>query len=319
MSKKFSIFLILFLGIFLSAVFYLKFFYYKPHLSKQPNLNLTQNQKVSGPISFIVFGDSGTASHAQLDLANTMLNYNFDFMIHTGDIAYPSGTKNQLEKNFFDIYKKHLEKAPVYPAPGNHDYMTENLRPYLESFDLPRQALNEKDNERYYSFDVDNIHFVALDTNVPLYEISALRADDMADWLSKDLAKNSDRTWKVVFFHHPPYSSGQIHGDDKLVQEILVPIFEKYSVDLVLSGHEHNYERTCKLLNGICSENGVTYLVSGGGGADLYQFGPQKPFTAGRFSQYHFLRLQVQSCKMQINAIGLSNQILDNFSIDKCN
>lgn len=265
---------------------------------KSPSLQIPH---VSTPnsIFFIVFGDSGTGSTAQKQLAQVMLNYPFEFILHTGDIAYPRGTEKQIEDFFFNIYSTHLKKALFYPAPGNHDYLTDNLVPYLKKFNKPK----------YYSFDKSNIHFVSLDSN----NIS----DEMLSWLRNDL-KNSQKLWKMVYFHHPPYSSGLLHGEHKNVQETLVPILEEFGADLVFSGHEHNYERSCKLSKGNCSKEGTTYVVTGGGGAPIYWFGDVKNYSLSRATEHHFVHVEVSECNLSAQAIGLDNQILDKFELKKC-
>ncbi len=97
------------------------------------------------PIHFLVFGDSGSGNHKQKELAKVMLKYPFDFILHTGDLAYPEGIWQQLKDNFFSVYKDHLARSLVYPTPGNHDHLTQDLQPYLSFFDLPKKALREKD------------------------------------------------------------------------------------------------------------------------------------------------------------------------------
>jgi hypothetical protein len=192
------------------------------------------------------------------------------------------------------------------------------LAPYLAAFDLPSNSLNKKDSERYYSFDEGNAHFIALDTNDPLIEVSEDKSDDMLDWLESDLERHKNMMWKIVFFHHPPYTSGIEHGPDMRVRQHLVPIFDKYNVDIVFSGHEHNYERTCALRNDHCEESGTTYFVTGGGGATPYGFGPSEYFSKSKFSDYHFILVNKESCKLDIKAIGVNNQVLDIFKMSKC-
>lgn len=272
-------------------------------------------------VNFIVFGDSGTGSRKQKELAQRMLDYPFDLILHTGDIAYNRGTQKELEENFFEVYKEHLAKAIFFSSPGNHDYLTDNLAPYLKAFELPVGILDDTESERYYSLDYSNIHFVSLDTNTPFNRASDRVTNDMLDWLEKDLKdKDTDekKTWTIVFFHHPPYSSGKKHGSDLRVRQKLVPILEKYNVDLVFSGHEHNFERTCKIRNDECSENGVEHVVTGGGGGPVYQFGDEAYFTASRSANYHFVLVNVDSCKLDAEAIGIRGQVLDKFGLNKC-
>lgn len=276
---------------------------------------------------FLVFGDSGNGSVSQRQLASEMEKTNATFFLHVGDIAYQRGTSDELKKYFADVYVNLLRSKRVYPSPGNHDYLTNNLAPYLAYFNPPKQALNNRDQGRYYSFDEGNIHFVSLDTNTPLNESNDNRKDDMIDWLEQDLAK-TDKEWKIVYFHHPPYSSGKEHGEDLRVQQKLVPIFEKYKVDLVFSGHEHNYERTCPLLGGKCQGDvgnkgnmgnmGVLYIVTGGGGAGLYGFSTPQPYSVVRSVNYEFVDVVVEGCKLEAKVTGLSNKQLDTFSLNKC-
>lgn len=315
-NRHFFIFsIVLLLSIF---IFYLVFFSkYQQQKISQPS---SSNTKEMVPTtSFLVFGDSGSGDSKQKELAEIMLEFPFEFILHTGDLAYPDGSKQQLQNKFFSIYKAHLARGPVYPAPGNHDYLTNNLTPYLSMFDLPKQAFRKRDDERYYSFDIQNIHFIALDTNTPLYEISDKQTDDMADWLENDLEKSLNANWKIVYFHHPSYSSGKEHGGNFRVKKILVPILEKYGVDVVFSGHEHNYERTCKMSNDICSQKGIIFVVTGGGGGPLYDFGEEQIFTASRSSQYHFVRSVISQCKLDVEVISIDRKLIDTFSLEKCN
>lgn len=294
-----------------------------PFLNPSANTTVTRTEAVQAEnpqanFSFLVFGDSGTGNAFQQKLAKVMLNYPFTFILHVGDLAYPSSTNDLLEKNFFQMYSSHLQRAKVYPAPGNHDYLADDLQPYLDKFNLPKQAFNVRDQEKYYSFDFGKAHFVSLDTNTPLFQISDERADDMADWLNYDLRNSSDQLWKIVYFHHAPYSSGTVHGGDQRVRDVLVPILQKYQVDLVFSGHEHNYERTCAMLDGKCGTDGIVYVVTGGGGGDLYQFGPIQPFSEARAVQYHFVYVSINDCQLKANAIGIDNSQLDSFLLNKC-
>ena len=321
---------LLFLGANLVIVFLLIVLVnpnYLPNLPflRQPETNSTiirteavQAEVPQTQVAFIVFGDSGTGNIYQQKLAKVILKYPFKFMLHTGDLAYPSATVELLNSNFINQYDQHLKKSAFYPSPGNHDYQADNLRPYLDKFNLPRQALNAQDMERYYSFDYGNAHFVSLDTNTPLDQVSNNRADDMLDWLEFDLKTSQTKLWKIVFFHYPPYSSGNTHGEDLRVQQILVPVLEKYDIDLVFNGHEHNYERTCEIANNSCVPGGVTYVVTGGGGGDLYGFGENKFYTVNRDAKYHFVYAVIDDCQLKGNVIGIDNQLIDSWVINKC-
>ncbi len=268
--------------------------------------------------TFLVVGDSGTGDPAQTDLRDRMLEQPADLILHAGDIAYSSGTYAQYETEVFAIYQALFARLPFFPTPGNHDYRTNHAAPYLDLFELPENAWRAGDKERYYSFDWGNVHFVALDTEDSLSQVSDVATDDMADWLAADLAA-TDRFWKIAYLHKPPYSSGG-HGGNSTVLQKLVPILEQYGVNMAFSGHDHDYERTYPILGNQVSSveaGGVIYVVTGGGGASLY------PVLAGWWtafvqSAYEFARVDVDGCQLRLRAIGRTGTVLDDTTVNRC-
>ncbi len=246
------------------------------------------------PLHIIAFGDSGTGDAKQRQLARVMERYPADVLIHTGDVAYPRGTADELQKYFFDIYASLIAKADVLPSPGNHDYLTDDLGPYRARFQ----------RGRYYAVDRGPVHFVSLDTNM-------LGGTEMTDWLSRDLSAVPKDRWVIVFFHHPPYSSGTQHGGSKAVREKIVPILQKYRVALVLSGHEHNYER-------IQPGDGIVYAVTGGGSGNLYGFGLATPGSVVRMTETHFLKLTATRCLLDARAVAADDTVIDTFTLQRC-
>jgi hypothetical protein len=273
-----------------------------------------------GGFTFAAFGDSGSGTPAQYQVRDQMLNHapDIDILLHTGDLAYPDGDYAEFRRFFFEVYRELLTGHPVFPVIGNHEYRTDSGGPYLDLFDLPATALDPQDTERYYSFDWGDVHFVALDSEDPLGRISDASDNDMADWLEADLAAD-DHAWKIVIIHRPPYSSSPIHTETD-VREKLVPIFETYGVDLVLAGHNHNYERTHPLRDEVVStmeEGGIVYVVTGGGGRTLYPV-PGDWFTAARAVAYHFVQGQVTQCSLQLTAIDEEGNVIDQALLNKC-
>src|SRR6185436_11897430 len=121
------------------------------------------------------------------------------------------------------------------------------------------------------------VHFVSLDTETAFLDTA--RRQVQVDWLQADLASTTQE-WKVVYFHRPPYSTGFEHGSDLTIRAVFAPIFEQNGVQLVLSGHDHDYERTQPMKTSTDpSATPVTYIVSGGGGAPTYTVNPAS-FTA---------------------------------------
>jgi 3',5'-cyclic AMP phosphodiesterase CpdA len=151
-------------------------------------------------------------------------------------------------------------------------------------------------NERWYSFDYGNAHFVGLE--VDGYASTAPGSAQML-WLANDLAQTRQR-WKVVFFHAPFYSSGA-HGGDPQVPQLraaLEPLFIQHGVDLVFNGHDHDYERSVA--------HGVVYIVAGGGGAPLYPQVISNPASVYFTSTYHSVLVTVTRSLLSVTVCVLT-------------
>jgi acid phosphatase type 7 len=243
-------------------------------------------------VRFVAFGDSGDGSEDQSAVLAQLGTVPFQFLIHTGDVAYGVGARNELEEYFFDVYDGLLGSFPVFPTTGNHDYGTEDALPFREAFSLPENG-GEVGRERWYSFDWGDVHFVALD--------SEKSSAPQAAWLDADLAA-SRAPWKIVYLHRPPYSSGD-HGSDATSRRLFAPIFEKHGVQLVLAGHDHHYERSRP-------QSGVTYVVTGGGGVGTRPVGASD-FTAFAESVLHFVYVTVLGDTLTLHAIDATGTEFD--------
>ncbi len=157
-----------------------------------------------------------------------------ELLLALGDNAYESGTEQEFQDRMFTPMAALLRQVPLFPSLGNHEYVTNQGQPYLDNFYLP--ANNPAGTERYYSFDWGPVHFVALDSNCAIGLASPDRCTLAAQksWVAQDLAATR-QPWKVVFFHHPPWSSGE-HGSQLTMRREFGPLFEQYGVDLVLTG-----------------------------------------------------------------------------------
>jgi hypothetical protein len=235
-------------------------------------------------VRVLAIGDTGDGSVDQEAVLAQTRRVPFDVAIHMGDLAYGVGSRAEIERNFFRMYGELLETFALFPASGNHEYNTEDAAPFREAFALPENGGSEG-RERWYSFDWGDVHFVALDTERV--------GPEQAAWLDADLTANH-LPWTVVFHHRPAYSSGE-HGDTASVQQFFVPLFERHRVPLVLAGHDHDYERTVPM-------NGVTYVVTGGGGVGTRPVG-RSPFTAFSESVCHFLYITVAGDALTLHAI----------------
>jgi hypothetical protein len=277
----------------------------------------------TGPVKFIAFGDSGTGSSEQQQLAALMTADAADFMLHAGDIAYGNslGNGDASWKTFLDwffaIYRGWLPSRAVLPVEGNHDSRPTNGngQAYLDLFSLPANGASPgfpDHAERYYSFDYGPIHFVALDTEFTFQD--ATRRSEQLAWLDADLAGTS-QPWKLAFFHRSPFSAGGEHGSDLAVRDAFAPLFERHGVQLALSAHEHDYERTRP--QAIAGGPPVTYIVTGGGGAPLYP-AATAAWTAFSASRHHYVRVAVDGCFLQLEAVGLDGAAFDGTTLDRC-
>ena len=246
------------------------------------------------PLRFLAFGDSGGGGADQYALLEQMYTVPYDLMIHTGDIAYDDGTIDQFEDNVFGVYADLFRNIPFFPAAGNHDYRTNQGAPFREVFNLPGDS-----GEKWYSFDYGRVHFVAIDTEADYATQAA--------WLDRDLAANQ-LPWKVVYLHRPPYSSGH-HGSDITLRKHLAPVLEKHGVQLLLAGHDHNYER-------MHPQNGVAYVVTGGGGIGTREVG-KSSFTAFSEDVIHFVMVEVGTDDMILHAIDATGREFDSMVIPR--
>jgi acid phosphatase type 7 len=226
----------------------------------------------TGTYRIAAFGDCGNNSINQRNVRDQLLQYlgsNYlNAWVLLGDNTYPDGTDAEFQANFFNIYKDNLlKKFPLFPSPGNHDYhdiefsaalaqRTHELA-YYQNFSVPEsgESGGEPSNtSEYYSFDIGNIHFLALDSygKADNKRLSDTTGPQVA-WVKKDLEKATQAEWIIAFWHHPPYSMGSHNSDTEQelvdIRKNFIPILERYGIDIVLGGHSHDYERT-RLMHG---------------------------------------------------------------------
>lgn len=209
--------------------------------------------------------------------------------MHTGDLAYTRGTRDELQRHVFDVYAGVLSQFALLPASGNHEYGTGDAAPFREAFARPENG-GPAGRERWYSFDWGDAHFVALDTE--------RTGATQAAWLDADRGANR-LPWTIAYGRRPPFSSGD-HGGDDAVRRHFVPLFEQHRVKLVLSGHDHDDERSKP-------RGGVTYVVTGDGGGTRPV--GRSDFTAFGAAVIHFVDVTIAGAELARHAIdGLGNE-----------
>lgn len=250
-----------------------------------------------GSLRMGVFGDAGRGTKDQYDLGTLMAEYHqtfpFDTVLLTGDNIYGKDTPEDMKNKFELPYKTLLDRGvKFYGSLGNHD--TSNQRFY---------APFNMNGEEYYRMERNGVSMYALNSNY--------LDKKQLDWLTEHLAKDPNK-WRVMFFHHPPYSSGGRHGSDEAVQKILHPLFVANGVDIVFTGHDHFYER-------VKPQDGITYFVAGAAGkirrGDLKD---RSSITAKGFdADLSFMLVEFTGDEMHFQAISKAGQTVDSGMIKR--
>lgn len=248
-------------------------------------------------LRFAVVGDTGTGAEPAREVAARLYEaYGrtpFKFVIMLGDNLYGSESPKDYEKKFERPFKPLLEAGVnFYASLGNHDDPTQT---HYKLFNM--------DGKRYYSFKpAKDVRFFALDTNQ--MDAAQLR------WLEKELDGSGER-WKIAFFHHPLYSSGARHGPDLEVRKVLEPLFIRYGVSVVFSGHEHIYER-------IKPQHGIHYFIVGSS-AKLRRGGIEKSdiTAAANAEDRAFLVAEISGGEMRFETVARNGQIIDQGAIPR--
>ncbi|XXF74958.1 discoidin domain-containing protein [Myxococcaceae bacterium GXIMD 01537] len=273
-------------------------------------------------VHFTALGDFGTGGTQQANVIKELLKpeRRGELLITLGDNAYESGTDAEFQDRMFKPMAALLREVPLFTSPGNHEYVTNQGQPYLDNVYMPTN--NPAGSERYYSFDWGPVHFVSIDSNCAIGLASADRCTLAAQksWVSADLAATR-QPWKVVFFHHPPWSSGE-HGSQLQMRRQFAPLFEQYNVDLVLTGHDHEYERSKPMKGDAVAPSGtrgIPYLVVGSGGATLRSWPSSQPaWTAYRDNKnYGHLDVVVDGGTLTAKFLSPGGIVRDSLTLTK--
>jgi predicted phosphodiesterase len=246
-----------------------------------------------GALKFAVLGDFGTGDKEQYQLGEQMAKvreqFPFEFVVTVGDNIYGGESARDFQRKFEIPYKLLLDaKVKFYASLGNHD-----------SRQQTRYAPFNMDGQTYYTFKAphEDVRFFALESDY-------LNPTQLA-WLEKEL-EDSNEDWKIPYFHHPLYSSGDRHGSDTSRRKVLEPLFLKYGVSVVLAGHDHVYERT-KPQNGI-----VHFVVGSGGQLRRGNLEDRSPImAAGNDTIQVFMAAEISGDEMTFNAISRTGEVVD--------
>jgi len=260
-----------------------------------------------------VIGDYGTGDSYEAAVAELVKSWNPELIITTGDNNYPYGSDETIDDNIGQFYQSFIypyqgaygegaDTNRFFPSLGNHDWITldgEGMPfPYLDYFKLPQR---ESGNERYYDFVWGSVHFFALDSDS--HEPDGVgRSSVQAAWLQSRLAESS-AAWKIVYAHHPPYSSGY-HGS---IEWMRWP-YAEWGATAFLGGHDHLYERLVI--------EGFPYFINGLGGASIYYFNTPLAGSEVRYDGDHGAMLvEASEVSITFRFISVTGEVIDAYTI----
>jgi tartrate-resistant acid phosphatase type 5 len=255
-------------------------------------------------ITFAVIGDYGLAGQPEADVAALVKSWNPAFIVTTGDNNQKGGTP-EMDENIGQYYHEYLYNyigkygegsatRRFYPTMGNHDWSGEGVKAYLEYFRL-------RDFQRYYDFVEGPVHFFMVDSDRSEPD-GVTSNSQQAKWLKKGLAASTS-PFNIVVFHHPPYSSGW-HGSSEYMRWP----FKEWGADVILSGHDHLYERLMV--------NGIPHFINGLGGAEIYKFETVIPESQVRFNlDYGAMRVEATSNTLKFQMFTRTGMLVDEYTI----
>ena len=272
------------------------------------------------PFRFVAYGDSRTNYAVHRSVLNAISRANPRFVINSGDIV-SDGNRADHWDAFFEIAGEFMARVPYWPVLGNHE---DNAALYYDIFALPGI-------ERYYSFDYGTSHFVMLDSDdlelvkqekqqVPPDVRQKYREErkvywqKQIEWLEKDLEAHKDADFIFATFHHPLYSSPKSEGrrrEQRITRERFEELLHRYKVTAVFNGHDHVYERNVV--------DGLQIIVTGGGGASLYDFGDPLPTSVKRESVHHFVIIDIDGGTATFTALTPDERVIDTFQVSARN
>jgi hypothetical protein len=240
---------------------------------------------------FVAYGDNRTQPKVHASVLERMSQFKPDFVVQTGDQVADGNNEAQWDE-FWQVAGSALSQTAYYPSLGNHE---KSGAPYFRYFAVPAE----------YSFDYGNTHFVALDSNRPEAEYSAQQ-----EWLRKDLMAHQDAKWRIVYFHHTVHTCVDKPGrrvESAERAKRLEPILAEGHVQLVINGHDHDYQRHVA--------NGITYLVTGGGGAPLYDVTLDTPYVKMAKKVHHHCEFNVNGDTMSVRAVEPNGAVIEQFTL----
>ncbi len=256
-------------------------------------------------LSFAAIGDNGTGGRQAMavaeQMARTYRSEPFGHVLLLGDICYYGSVEDRFDDVFIRPMTPLIDAGVTFELTvGNHENGLYRGDPALAEVEAELARLGTP--ARHFTSSRGPVDFFFLDSSAPGAFTDTGEAQ--LAWLDDALAQ-ATRPWRVVALHHPPYSSGR-HGSTSRLRQTLEPVLRRHRVDLVLSGHDHHYERTVPI-------HGITYVISGAG-SKTTKVRPTS-ITAVAASTLEFLKIDVDGDRLRGRAIRPGGTILDRFEL----
>lgn len=249
-------------------------------------------------------GDSRDGYEVWAMLVDQLQRRTPDLLLFSGD-AVTIGPFQEQWDEFFTAGEPLLTRVPMTSAHGNHEIHAVGFYAQLA---MPGDETN-------FSFDYGPAHITVLDTTPPQ---SGDLGGRIRDFLARDLESHDGATWKIVNHHYGIYSASN-HGSDATLQAQWMPLYDEHHVDLVLTGHDHDYERTFPMKGGepvATTQEGTVYMVSGGAGASLYSNGTGF-WTAFSAMTHSAMTLRIRPTMLVLDAFDPTGAPIDTLTITK--
>jgi predicted phosphodiesterase len=283
--------------------------------------------------NFIAYGDTRApdfqgVSSLHENIVNTYLEESPELILHTGDMVGWGAVYEQWT-SFDDSMTAVWEAGiPFYGSAGNHEKYTDvwyqydfDLSNYTTFFDYSDAIDETGETELYFSFDLEGVHFIILNTEDYFDDVEDGTdvfncSEVQMTWLLGDLSGTEPDDFVVVVFHRPAWSIRENRPDRweaaESVRAEFHNIFVQSDVDIVFNGHDHYYYRTLR--------DDIYYVITGGGGANLYTPDTSAPIwqsgdVAAR--QYHYCNVAVNSTHVKIDVLMTDDSVIDSFTISR--
>ncbi|MFO0557858.1 MAG: metallophosphoesterase family protein [Polyangiales bacterium] len=255
------------------------------------------------PFRFVVYGDTRSRASAHRAVINALVSEGAEWAMHTGDLL-DDGRDEEQWQGFFEIERALLRSTPMIPVIGNHEI----ARPGSSGVDLYRRYVRcapsaaSPQPELHYTFAWGNVHAVLVNGYDDFTD------ERTAGWLEAQLAAaraaaDRGRGWVLFVSHWGPRSSGP-HGENRpFLRGNIADLLRRHRVDLSIAGHDHLYERG--------DDQGLRYLVSGGGGSPLYRRRFEREYARTLVSAHHYVRVDVESDRLLVSALAPDGALIE--------